>query len=73
MNDLAHLSIRDFLGKTVEYLPQRSASLLLDFQIPTVFLKSGIWTFTVDARGGDEDKTSLFAMSLTQWLDGHAR
>lgn len=72
-NDLAHLAIRDGLGKPVEFLPKTGGSLLLDFQIPTMFLKSGTWTFKVDARLGDKDNTCLFAMSLTQWLDGHAK
>lgn len=30
-----------------------------------------MWTFKVDARAGDADNTCLFAMSLTQWLDGY--
>jgi hypothetical protein len=42
--------------------------ILIDFQISTMFLRSGVWTFQVDARLGDN--TCLFAMSLTQWLDG---
>ena len=46
------------------------SDILLDFQIPTMFLKSGIWTFKVDARLGDIDNTCLFAIALTQGLDG---
>ncbi|KAL2808440.1 hypothetical protein BJX63DRAFT_439397 [Aspergillus granulosus] len=70
-NDIAHLTIRDASGTQVDYMPSSDQSdVLLDFQIPTMFLKSGIWTFKVDARLGDKDNTCLFAMSLTQWLDG---
>lgn len=32
-----------------------------------------MWTFKVDARLGDKDNTCLFAMSLTQWLEGGMR
>jgi hypothetical protein len=70
--DAAHLLIRDDSGMPVDYLPSSGrGDVLLDFQIPTVFLKSGTWTFSVDARAGDESNTCLFAMSVTQWLDGH--
>lgn len=70
-NDLAHLMIRDVHGNQVDYLPLSDQSdIILDFQIPTMFLKSGMWTFKVDARVGDKNNTCLFAMSLTQWLDG---
>ncbi|KAL3435227.1 hypothetical protein BDV09DRAFT_185179 [Aspergillus tetrazonus] len=73
-NDLAHLVIRDARGVQVDYLPSSDRSeLLLDFQLPTIWLRSGMWTFKVDARAGDADNTCLFAMSLTQWLDGFWR
>ncbi|KAE8394406.1 hypothetical protein BDV23DRAFT_147114 [Aspergillus alliaceus] len=50
---------------SVDYLPTSGRSdILLDFQIPTMFLKSGMWTFKVDARLGDKDNSCLFAMSL---------
>lgn len=71
LSDDAHLLIRDSHGAQVEYMPHNGRSdILLDFQIPTLFLESGTWTFHVDARLGDEAKTCLFAMSVTQWLDG---
>ncbi|KAF4610387.1 hypothetical protein G7Y89_g15732 [Cudoniella acicularis] len=40
-NDYAHLVIRDACGAQVDYLPSSGRSdVLLDFQIPTMFLKS---------------------------------
>ncbi|KAL2856116.1 hypothetical protein BJX68DRAFT_230012 [Aspergillus pseudodeflectus] len=73
-NDFAHLTIRDASGVQVDYMPSSDRSdLLLDFQIPTIWLRSGMWTFKVDARAGDANNTCLFAMSLTQWLDGELR
>ncbi|KAB8226950.1 uncharacterized protein BDW43DRAFT_304978 [Aspergillus alliaceus] len=71
INDAAHLIIRNSNGTQVDYLPTSGRSdILLDFQIPTMFLKSGMWTFKVDARLGDKDNSYLFAMSLPQCLDG---
>jgi hypothetical protein len=73
-NDFAHLTIRDASGVQVNYMPSSDRSdLLLDFQIPTIWLRSGMWTFKVDARAGDANNTCLFAMSLTQCLDGELR
>ncbi|KAE8366903.1 hypothetical protein BDV27DRAFT_84703 [Aspergillus caelatus] len=69
-NDLAHLTIRNARGVQVDYMPSSDRiDLLLGFQIPTMFLRSGMWTFKVDARVGDADNTCLFAMTLTQWLE----
>ncbi|RLM00577.1 hypothetical protein CFD26_108589 [Aspergillus turcosus] len=71
LNDWAHLTIRGACGTQVDYLRSSGRSdILLDFQIPSMFVKSGMWTFKVDARLGDKDNTCLFAMSVTQWLDG---
>ncbi|KAJ5754163.1 uncharacterized protein N7511_008316 [Penicillium nucicola] len=70
-NNLAYLSIRNARGDQVDYLPSSSSStIVLDFQFIPMFLRSGTWTIKVDARLGDEDDTCLFAMSMTQWLDG---
>ena len=70
-NDIAHLMIRDASGTQVDYLPSSGGSdILLDFVIFAMFLKSGTWTFGVDARLGDKNNTCLFAMSMTQWLEG---
>lgn len=71
LSDDAHLFIRNSHGAQVEYMPSSGRSdILLDFQIPAMFLKSGTWTFDVEARLGDEANTCLFAMSVTQWLEG---
>ncbi|KAH7393619.1 hypothetical protein BKA64DRAFT_602903 [Cadophora sp. MPI-SDFR-AT-0126] len=73
-NDAAHLVIRDEIGKEVDYLPSTGrVDVLLDFQIPTMFLRSGDWTFEVDARLGDDGDTCLFAFGLTQGLIGELR
>lgn len=70
-NDWTHLIIRDARGTQVDYLCSSGRSdILLAFQIPSMFVKSGMWTFKADARLGDKDNTCLFAMSVTQWLDG---
>ncbi|KAJ5174821.1 uncharacterized protein N7482_000698 [Penicillium canariense] len=43
-NDLAHLIIRDARGTQVDYIPSSGRSdILLDFHIPTMFLKSDGW------------------------------
>ncbi|PYH78321.1 hypothetical protein BO82DRAFT_357411 [Aspergillus uvarum CBS 121591] len=70
-NNLAHLTIRDTFGVQVDYMPSSNCSeILLDFQFLTMFLRTGMWTFKVDARAGDANNTCLFAMKLTQWLEG---
>ncbi|KAF7128414.1 hypothetical protein CNMCM5793_003144 [Aspergillus hiratsukae] len=54
-NDLAHLTIRDARGTHVDYLPSSGRSdILLDFQLPTIFVRSGTWTFNVDTGGFDK-------------------
>lgn len=73
-NDIAHLNIRDACGIQVDYMPSSDRSdLLLGFQIPPKFLKSGMWTLKVDARLGDVENMCLFAIALTQWLNGKLR
>ncbi|KAL4965979.1 uncharacterized protein BDV14DRAFT_171876 [Aspergillus stella-maris] len=72
-NNNAHIAIRDARGDQVDYLPSSGGGgILVDYWIPSMFIESGRWTFTVDARLGDEGRTCLFAMSLTQWLEGRA-
>jgi hypothetical protein len=74
LSDNSHLLIRDACGAQVDFLPSSGrGDVLLDFQIPTMFLRSGTWTFSVDARAGDKANTCLFAFSLSQWLDGELR
>lgn len=70
LSDSAHLVLRDARGRQIDHLPiQGTSAILLDFEIPTMFLKQGTWTFSVDARVGDDANTCLFAVSLTQWLE----
>ncbi|KAL4794689.1 hypothetical protein BDV19DRAFT_364628 [Aspergillus venezuelensis] len=72
-NNNAHIVIRDARGDQVDYLPcSGDGGILVDYWIPSMFVESGRWSFTVDARLGDENRTCLFAMSLTQWLEGRA-
>ncbi|RYO79248.1 hypothetical protein DL766_003824 [Monosporascus sp. MC13-8B] len=67
--DAAHLSIRDAEGAFVDYITSSGRNdIVTDFSIPSVFVQTGMWTFEVEARLGDG--TCLFAMSLTQWLEG---
>jgi hypothetical protein len=71
-NQIAHLIIRDGWGFQVDYMQGDGDGndILVDFQFIPMWMQSGMWTFTVDARVGDEDNTCLFAMSTTQWLEG---
>ncbi|KAL5328471.1 hypothetical protein ACEPPN_001970 [Leptodophora sp. 'Broadleaf-Isolate-01'] len=71
-NNAAHLVIRDESGKQVDYMPTTGGDVLLDFdfRIPRIFLRTGEWTFQVDARLGDEGDTCLFAFESVQWLEG---
>ncbi|KAH8747102.1 hypothetical protein BGZ57DRAFT_181977 [Hyaloscypha finlandica] len=73
-NGLAHLAIRNENGQQVDYFPTTgSGDALLDFQIPYMFLRTGEWTFEVDARLGNESDTCLFAFRMVQWLEGGLR
>lgn len=67
--DKAHISIRGAEGAFVDHMASSGRNdIVTDFAIPGVFLKTGAWTFEVEARLGDG--TCLFAVSLTQWLEG---
>lgn len=71
LNDRSHLVIRDKSGAQVDYLPSSGrGDILLDFEIPNIWLKTGTWNFYVDARPGDKDNMCLFAMSVMQRLEG---
>lgn len=73
-NQFVHLLIRDEYGEHVNFLPSNGrGDMLLDFQIPNMFLRTGLWTFYVDARTGDVNDTCIFAMYVTQWLEGDLR
>lgn len=67
-NDVAHVSIRNARGAHVEYLTGGRNDILADFQFPTMFVKRGTWTFDFVAKFADDN--CLFAISLTQWLEG---
>nr|POF17826.1 hypothetical protein CFP56_13238 [Quercus suber] len=68
----AHIAIRNASGIHVEFLSVNGPNdILADFEILRQFLRSGDWTFEVVGRLADE--TCLFAVSLTQWLNGDLR
>jgi hypothetical protein len=70
--DAAHLSIRNAKGAYVDYLTSSGYNdILTDTLIPEMFLQAGTWTFDVLAELGDG--TCLFAISLTQWLEGRLK
>lgn len=67
--DKGHVSIRDAEGGFVDYISSSGRNdIVTDFSIPSPFVKTGTWTFEVEAKLGDG--TCLFSMSLTQWLEG---
>lgn len=66
--DMAELSIRDATGGHLEHLKTGRNYIIAHVWIPGAFLNTGEWTFEVLSKL--EDQTCLFAMSLTQWLEG---
>jgi hypothetical protein len=70
--DMAHLSIRNATGAYVEYLSSSGSNdILVDYFIPSMFLRTGTWTFKVVAEL--KDATCLFAIASTQWLEGRLK
>ena len=68
-NDNSHLAIRNAEGRHVEYLSAEGANdILLDMWILGMFMRKGEWKFGVEAEL--EDGRCLFALELTQFLDG---
>jgi hypothetical protein len=68
-NDNSHLTIRNAEGAHVEYLSADGANdVLLDMWILGMFIRRGEWKFGVEAEL--EDGRCLFALELTQSLDG---
>jgi hypothetical protein len=68
-NDNSHLAIRDAEGRHVEYLSAEGANdVLLDMWILGMFIRKGEWKFRVEAEL--EDGRCLFALELTQFLNG---
>ncbi|KAI1744722.1 hypothetical protein F4680DRAFT_405794 [Xylaria scruposa] len=67
--DHAHISIRETEGSYVDHLTCGGRyDILADYAIPGMFVRAGRWTF--DIAASLEDGTCLFAVSLTQWLEG---
>jgi hypothetical protein len=65
----AHVTIRNETGSYVEHLSSSgSHDILTDCILPSIFIKPGMWTWKLVARL--EDETCLFAVTLTQWMDG---
>jgi hypothetical protein len=66
------LSIRNSTGAYTEHLSSSGHNdILTDCQLPTMFIQTGTWTFEI--VGELEDGTCLFAIALTQWLEGGAK
>jgi len=71
----AHLAIRNGAGAYVEHLTLEEGrnDILTDYWIPGMFVQSGVYTFEVVARLGEEEEegegTCLFAVTLTQRLE----
>ncbi|RYC55615.1 hypothetical protein CHU98_g10597 [Xylaria longipes] len=64
-----HISIRESGGSYVDYMTYDGRyDVLADCELPSMFVGTGTWTFEIVAKLGDE--TCLFALSLTQWLEG---
>jgi len=69
----AHLGIRNATGAYVDHMALEGRNdILTDYWIPGPFLQTGTWTFQIEASvgGGRMEGTCLFALTLTQWLDG---
>lgn len=65
----AHLAIRNATGYHVDYLTLDGPNdILLDMALPGSFMRSGLYTFEIDARLDDD--TCLFAISVTQQIKG---
>ncbi len=65
----AHLSLRNSTGDYIDHLTSNDFNdILTDYWIPGMFLRTGTWTFEVMASL--EDGTCLFALSVTQFLEG---
>ncbi|CAH0004418.1 unnamed protein product [Clonostachys byssicola] len=66
---IGQLSIRHTNGTYVDYLPGPGESeMLAELIVVGMFVETGLHTFDLVARLGDENNTCLFAFSHTQWL-----
>lgn len=71
-NRYAHLAIRNSEGAHVDSLSVLGANdILLDMWILGDWMRAGDWTFAFVAELADG--RNLFAVSLTQYLDGKLR
>ena len=71
----AHLSIRNATGTYVDHMALECRNdILTDYWIPGMFVKTGTYTFEIEALLGEgKEGTCLFALTLTQWLEGQNR
>ncbi len=59
-------------GHYTDYLKAGMTNdILTDYMHPAQFMERGLWTFGV--RADLEDGRCLFAIELTQWLEGKQR
>jgi hypothetical protein len=71
-NDIAHLAMRDSAGAHVGSLNVIGPNdILFDMWILGQFIRAGIWTFSLEAELADG--RNLFALTLTQHLNGELR
>lgn len=68
----AHIAIRNEQGAFTEHMTAGERNdILADFVIIKQFLRTGDWTFEIVAQLPDGEV--LFAVSLTQFLEGEPR
>ncbi|KAM0691516.1 hypothetical protein Q7P36_010287 [Cladosporium allicinum] len=71
-DEMTHLTIRDSEGTTVKHLVARGSNdILIDTWIIGMFVTTGQWTFEIAAELADG--RTLFALTLTQFLEGEMR
>ncbi|KAI1161392.1 hypothetical protein F5B18DRAFT_653698 [Nemania serpens] len=69
LNLQGHISIHETGGPEVDHLTYNGLhDILVYCAIPSMWVKSGMYTFEITTRLGDE--TCIFSLSLTQWLEG---
>jgi hypothetical protein len=70
--DLMHLAIRDSEGLHVDHLTVGGSNdILLDIWVLGMFIRKGDWTIAFAAEL--EDGRNLFALTLTQYIEGALR
>lgn len=64
-----HVSIHETGGPEVDHLTYNGLhDILVYCGVPSMFVRSGMYTFEITTRLGDE--TCIFSLSVTQWLEG---